>query len=308
MRPSKLTHLAEHHYEEPAIDESTGEAATYGKRYVERIETSLSTFYNDPALEEARSVEPGRHPRLRGDVHVRAVRHQDLRRSGLRLSLARWRGRRLRLGRRAGPRRRTASQLAVYVEYAEAKWGVDPATGRLPQHLPRHRGARRAPHGRRRARADCGSASRARSPVCARSTSMPTSRLETRQTSLKSLQTPPRPGPARAATTASFAIESSPDDSLGRAPERRNGAEGARSHAGRSSSGCLVVLDVVYRSRVLDPEVRTTGAPRATGGQETPDLRLQESVTQTPWPLRLAPRGGSGLTSPRRLSAFFLVT
>lgn len=57
-RPAKLCRLAEHHYEEPRIDEATGAAGEYGKRYVERMERCLKTFFESPKLAEARESEP----------------------------------------------------------------------------------------------------------------------------------------------------------------------------------------------------------------------------------------------------------
>jgi hypothetical protein len=58
QRPSKLTHLAEHHYSEPDIDEGSGAAATYGKRFVGRIEQGTDGFFADPALAPVREAEP----------------------------------------------------------------------------------------------------------------------------------------------------------------------------------------------------------------------------------------------------------
>ncbi|MBL6721018.1 MAG: PD-(D/E)XK nuclease family protein [Planctomycetes bacterium] len=59
QRPAKITHLAEHHYAEPRIDEGTGEAATYGATYRDRIVESLTAFLEMPELEEVRSSDPG---------------------------------------------------------------------------------------------------------------------------------------------------------------------------------------------------------------------------------------------------------
>jgi len=54
----KATHLSEHHYEEAKIDEASGAAAEYGKRYVERIKRSVATFFDSDDLREVRAVEP----------------------------------------------------------------------------------------------------------------------------------------------------------------------------------------------------------------------------------------------------------
>ncbi len=57
-RPAKSVRLAEHHYSEPRIDEADGSAAVYGKRYVERIEACIASFFEDPALADLRASEP----------------------------------------------------------------------------------------------------------------------------------------------------------------------------------------------------------------------------------------------------------
>lgn len=58
-RPAKSVRLAEHHYDEARISESSGEAARYGKRYVERITECLTTFFTADELATCREVEPG---------------------------------------------------------------------------------------------------------------------------------------------------------------------------------------------------------------------------------------------------------
>lgn len=58
-RPAKSVRLAEHHYAEPRIDEATGAAATYGKGYVERIESCLRAFFEMPEIEPIREAESG---------------------------------------------------------------------------------------------------------------------------------------------------------------------------------------------------------------------------------------------------------
>jgi hypothetical protein len=58
-RPAKSIRLSEHHYGESRIDEASGEAGRYGKRYVERIRECLNTFFEAPELRSVREVEPG---------------------------------------------------------------------------------------------------------------------------------------------------------------------------------------------------------------------------------------------------------
>ena len=57
--PAKSVRLAEHHYEEDRIDEGSGAAGDYGKRFVERITGCLGAFFEDPKLESARESQPG---------------------------------------------------------------------------------------------------------------------------------------------------------------------------------------------------------------------------------------------------------
>ncbi len=58
-RPAKSIRLGEHHYGEARIDEPSGEAGKYGKRYVDRIKECLMTFFQAPELKGVREVEPG---------------------------------------------------------------------------------------------------------------------------------------------------------------------------------------------------------------------------------------------------------
>jgi len=55
---SRYTLLAEHLYNEPEIQEDTGAAASYGGRFVERIDRSISQFFQRSELAPARQVNP----------------------------------------------------------------------------------------------------------------------------------------------------------------------------------------------------------------------------------------------------------
>ena len=123
-RSSKLVHLAEHHYEEDAIDEASGAAGAYGKRYVERIQQAVATFFESAMLEEVRAVEPASYLVFEAmdtftlfGTKVYAVPDLAYRR-GEEVVIYDW-----KTGR---PRGEDEEQLAVYTIYAREKWGVAP--------------------------------------------------------------------------------------------------------------------------------------------------------------------------------------
>lgn len=125
-RPSKLVHLAEHHYSEAGVDESTPAAAAYGGRYRDRILSCLANFYEMPELTEARSVpvdallaceDLSTFPLF--DTKVYAVPDLAYRAQDGTVQVLDW--------KTGAERERDRFQLAVYTEYASAKWGVDAA-------------------------------------------------------------------------------------------------------------------------------------------------------------------------------------
>lgn len=125
-RPSKLVHLAEHHYEEECIDESTQAAARYGTRYRERMETSLQNFYTSPELAEARAADPSSYLACEDlstfplfDTKVYAVPDFAYRAPDGSVQVLDW--------KTGSEREQDRFQLAVYTEYAAAQWGVEPA-------------------------------------------------------------------------------------------------------------------------------------------------------------------------------------
>lgn len=124
-RPSKLCHLAEHHYEEPQIDEASGAAGAYGKRFVERIERCLATFFESPALAEARDAEPGTWLACEElstfelfGTKVYAVPDFAYRTPSGQVRILDW-----KTGR---PRPADRFQLEVYAFYARERWGAAP--------------------------------------------------------------------------------------------------------------------------------------------------------------------------------------
>lgn len=130
-RPAKSVRLAEHHYGEDRIDESTGAAGEYGKRYVDRITACLRTFFDDPELAAARDSEPGDWLACEDmstfelfDTKIFAVpdfAYWEADRSAGEKGSCRivdW-----KTGR---PRDADRFQLEVYAFYAREKWGIDP--------------------------------------------------------------------------------------------------------------------------------------------------------------------------------------
>ncbi len=124
-RPSKLVHLAEHHYREERIDESTGAAGTYGKQYVQRIEDGLQHFFSMPELAAVREADPESYLALEemGTIElfgtkVYAIPDFAYRDAEGRVHIYDWKS--------GAPRERDAFQLSAYVLYAAAKWDAEP--------------------------------------------------------------------------------------------------------------------------------------------------------------------------------------
>jgi len=130
-KPAKLVRLAEHHYGEERIDETSGAAGDYGKRYVERITACLKAFFEDPQLESARESQPGDWLACEEmstfelfDTKVFAIPDfaywDSTRGSGERgtVRILDW-----KTGRPADGDR---FQLEIYAFYARDYWGVDP--------------------------------------------------------------------------------------------------------------------------------------------------------------------------------------
>ena len=122
-KPSKLVHLAEHHYQEAEIDEADGSAGTYGKRYLERMHACLQTFFDSPDLQAAREAPPEQYLGCEDmstfplfDTKVFAVPDFAFRDADGTVHVYDW-----KTGR---PNERDAYQLSVYVEYAVATWGA----------------------------------------------------------------------------------------------------------------------------------------------------------------------------------------
>ena len=125
MRPSKLTHLAEHHYEEACIDEQTAAAGEYGSRYKQRIEQCLANYYESPKLAAVREAPPESFLACEDlstfplfDTKVYAVPDFAFRAEDGSVLVYDW-----KTGRE---NERDRFQLAVYTEYAVAQWGVEP--------------------------------------------------------------------------------------------------------------------------------------------------------------------------------------
>ncbi len=127
-RPAKLTHLAEHHYKEERIDEESGRAGEYGKRYVERIESAVKAFFGMPELERVRRVAKGDALAFEemGTIElcgekVYAIPDFALREpneGGDLVWIYDW--------KTGQPRPQDEFQLMLYVHYGKETWGADP--------------------------------------------------------------------------------------------------------------------------------------------------------------------------------------
>ena len=124
-RPSKLVRLAEHHYEEEAIDEASGAAAEYGKHFVKRIESAVKNFFAMPALAPAREADPSGYLALEemGTIDLLGVRAFAIpdfafREQSDQIRIYDWKS--------GKPREQDLFQLATYVLYAVAKWQATP--------------------------------------------------------------------------------------------------------------------------------------------------------------------------------------
>ena len=132
-KPAKSIRLAEHHYGERRIDEPSGEAGRYGKRYVDRITACLDTFFGAAELEECRTVEPRDWLACEEmstfelfGTKIFAIpdfAFIDRARSGegegaTAVRIVDW--------KTGAPREADRFQLEVYAFYARGKWSVDP--------------------------------------------------------------------------------------------------------------------------------------------------------------------------------------
>lgn len=124
-KPAKLCRLAEHHYEEAKIDERTGAAGDYGRKYVTRIEQCLTTFFTAPGLADVRDSEPGSWLACEElstfelfATKVYAVPDFAFRTPEGRVRILDW--------KTGSPRPEDRVQLEVYAFYARERWGAAP--------------------------------------------------------------------------------------------------------------------------------------------------------------------------------------
>ncbi|MFT5292398.1 MAG: CRISPR/Cas system-associated exonuclease Cas4 (RecB family) [Planctomycetota bacterium] len=130
-RPAKMTHLAEHRYGEALVNEASGEAATYGKRFVDRIQTGVRCFFEHPDLAVAREADPATYLACESmgtmtlfDTKVYAV--PDFAWRDRTNTAADPEGEVRILDWKTGkPNPADRFQLALYALYAELEWGVD---------------------------------------------------------------------------------------------------------------------------------------------------------------------------------------
>ncbi len=123
--PSKITRLAEHHYEEPRIAEASGEAARYGAEHADRIRASLEAFLEMPELEVVRASDPSTWLACEDmttfpldGVKVYAVPDFAYRSADGAVHIWDW--------KTGSPREGDAFQLEVYAGYARDYWDADP--------------------------------------------------------------------------------------------------------------------------------------------------------------------------------------
>lgn len=123
--PSKFAHLAEHHYEEQCVDEQSGAAGDYGKRYVERLTAGVNFFFQAPELAAVRDAEPKDFLACEelgsfqyDGTKLYAVPDFAFRRPNGDVLIYDWKS--------GLPRKDDRFQLSVYALYAEARWGIDP--------------------------------------------------------------------------------------------------------------------------------------------------------------------------------------
>jgi hypothetical protein len=139
--------LAEHYYGESVVDEASGEAAAYGGRYIQTIETCLSNFFEMPELARVRDCEPDDQLSIEEmgtflllDTEVFAIPDFAMVEMGADGMPKCW----IYDWKTGSPRKSDAQQLSVYVLYAMETWGVAPedvtcvlaylGEGRLDEH------------------------------------------------------------------------------------------------------------------------------------------------------------------------------
>lgn len=122
--PSKFAHLAEHHYEEDCVDEKSGAAGDYGRRYVERLTAGVQFFFHAPELAAVRAAEPRDFLACEelGSFDYDGTKLYAVPDFAFRtpegVTIIDWKS--------GMPRKDDRFQLSVYALYAEARWEIDP--------------------------------------------------------------------------------------------------------------------------------------------------------------------------------------
>ncbi|TAJ19373.1 MAG: hypothetical protein EPO68_06435 [Planctomycetota bacterium] len=124
--PKRFTRLQEHHYAEASVDEPSGRAAAYGKRYVQRIESSARWFCESSELERVRTAEPSTWLALEehGTIDlfhtpIHAIPDFAFRDEAGVVWIYDWKS--------GAEKPEHEFQLGLYTLYAEQKWGVAPS-------------------------------------------------------------------------------------------------------------------------------------------------------------------------------------
>lgn len=123
--PKRFTRLQEHHYGEASVDEPSGRAAAYGKRFVQRIELSSRWFCESSELERVRAAAPSAWLALEehGTIElyqtpIHAIPDFAFRDADGTAWIYDWKS--------GAEKPEHAFQLALYALYAEQRWGIAP--------------------------------------------------------------------------------------------------------------------------------------------------------------------------------------
>jgi hypothetical protein len=137
-RPGQSTHLAEHHYHEACVDETTSAAGDYGKRYVQRLQEGGHFFMTSPELASLHDLErseilcvEGRDPGDRASKDLPTIELFGTKVFAIpdfacktqvegrpHYWIYDWKS--------GTPREQDEFQLGVYTLYAMEKWGAQP--------------------------------------------------------------------------------------------------------------------------------------------------------------------------------------
>lgn len=128
QRPAKKTRLAEHHFGEPEVDESTDAARDYGTRFVDRIRDGVETFFTSADLAPVRDAAPDTWLACEelGTIELFGEKVYAVPDFAFRTAD----GAAIYDWKTGKPREADRFQLALYALYAEQTWGLEPTSVR----------------------------------------------------------------------------------------------------------------------------------------------------------------------------------